>query len=97
MGVNRIEQAHVIAAGTADPSQGFTELRLFNPDGSAWSGATVAAATTSVAGTVKKAAANADVSAPNATDLATAQTLANALKVTVNGLQAAMRTAGQLT
>lgn len=59
--------------------------------------ASVAPATTTVNGTVKKAAAVADQAALTVTDIATAQTAVNALVSKINALLAASRTAGQLT
>lgn len=59
--------------------------------------ASVAPATTTVNGTVKKAAAVADQAALIVTDIATAQTAVNALVSKINALLAASRTAGQLT
>lgn len=53
-------------------------------------------ATTTAAGTVKKGAAVADETTANATDLATAQALANALKVKMNALLVSLRAAGHI-
>lgn len=58
--------------------------------------ASVPAATTSVAGTVKQSAAVANLAAQTVTDIATAQTAINAIVAKLNALLAAERTAGQL-
>lgn len=54
-------------------------------------------ATTTVAGTVRRATAVPDQAALTVTDIATAQTAVNALVAKINALLAASRTAGQLT
>lgn len=64
---------------------------LFNP------GAGVPAATTTVAGKVKMAAAVPNLAAQTVTDIATAQTAITAIVTKLNALLAAQRTAGQLT
>lgn len=57
----------------------------------------VAPATATVNGTVKKAAAVADVPAQTVTDIATAQTAVNVLVAKINALLASQRAAGQLS
>lgn len=54
-------------------------------------------ATTTTAGSVKKATAVPDQTALTVTDIATAQTAVNALVAKINALLAASRTAGQLS
>lgn len=53
-----------------------------------------AAATTTVRGNVLRAASVGTVTSPNATDLATAQTLANELKTDFNALITSLQAAG---
>lgn len=60
-------------------------------------GVPMAAATTSAAGAVKRTPAITDVTAPDATDEASAVVLANANKAKINALLAALRTAGIVT
>lgn len=91
-------QARVVTTQTELlPGQGVVDLVLFKPDGTPWTGAAVAAATASVNGTVKKGVAVTDVAAVNASDLATAQALANETKAKLNALLASLRTAGVIS
>lgn len=60
-------------------------------------GADMNAATATVAGVVRRAATVGTVTSPNATDLATAQTLANELKTDLNALIASLTAAGVLS
>lgn len=95
MGEFRTQQFTVVAQAAVDGSQGTTRAAFFAADGSPY--LFPIAATATVFGLVKKAAAVADVATANATDLPTAIALANQLKTTVNALLASKRTAGQLT
>lgn len=86
MSDNLTEQAIVLTdSGEINPNQGVTRLRLFNEDGTPYDPSSFL-----------QAAAVADISTADATDLATAQALANATKTKVNDLLAKLRTAGLL-
>lgn len=61
-----------------------------------FSGTPTPAATLSTLGTVKKAAAVADIPAQTVTDIATAQTAITALVTKVNAVLASQRAAGQI-
>lgn len=96
MGKNFVQQVEVVADQAAKkPSTFAQKTAFFDAAGNPLN--LGASATATVRGSVKKAAANADVATANATDLATAIALANQLKTTVNGLQGVLRTAGTLT
>ena len=98
------KNAHIVD----EPADGqeTMSLHIDNPEALGGGSEPVPAATTSVAGTVRMAAAVADVSAADAAAAATETvtkaefdavvTLANDLKATLNALLAASRTAGQL-
>lgn len=86
MSDNRITPAMIVLGQTViDPSQRPLQLALFNADGSPYS--VPVAATTAVAGTVKKMPAQVDSVAADLT----------AMKVDFNALLAKMRTAGLLS
>ena len=90
-------QAKITAQAAIDPGQGVENLALFNEDGSPFTGgAATPDATTTVKGKVLKAAAVNTVLTGNATDLATAITLVNALKATVNDLVTKLKDSGSV-
>jgi hypothetical protein len=95
MGENRIQQFRVTAQTDVDASQGITRAAFFKDDGTPY--LFPVAATTSVLGLVKKAAASADISTADGSDPTTTQALANATKAAHNDLLAKLRTAGVLT
>lgn len=81
---NKTQQARLVSTqSTIIVGQGVTELALFDVDGSPL--------------VFKKAIAVTDITTVNATDLATAITLANDNKAKINALLAALRTAGIVT
>jgi len=89
-----VQQARVVTAqAKVRPSTIKQELALFDANGNPLS---IVAATTTVRGTVKQAAVNADVATADGSDPATTQALANQLKISFNSLQAKLRTAGVL-
>ena len=87
MGLNRPTQAHVRTDITdIDVSQSFLELALFNPDGTPFD--------LSGAEATEPAANVALITTPDATDLTTAQALANANKAKINAVIQALVAAG---
>lgn len=88
MSNNKTTPAVVVSGVSSMPlDQAALQLAFFNPDGTPFdfSGAGF-----------DKAVAVATITTPNATDLATAEALANQNKTTINDLLAKLRTAGIL-
>lgn len=88
---SNVDQAILVTQTKLRDLQNVTRLALFDANGNPIS---LGAASAGSAGLVKQAANVAPITTANATDLATAQALANQLKTTVNDLLTKLDTAG---